>query len=345
LFAQKIPQGAVKMKKRSKLKLYEYQEIYKKNDDEGWGVREIARYLGRSPSTISVALKRPVEIRVGLWENMTGYEKACHKWECAQKLASKSRRRLRLKTERIRKLVIYILGKWHWSPETIADFLTEHGLKISAKAIYNFIKAERPALTEYLKQRGKPRRQRVSHSRSHFKVGVPEKKSIHERPEIIEPGHWETDTIHSKKGSKGGILTLKELCSKRSFYFILPELNSKSANKHLLPFFQALPKHMRKTLLSDNGPEFAELYKLEKVFERKKQKFSVYYCDPYKAYQRAAVENSNGELRWYFPKKTDFARVSEKELLAAENKINGKPMKLHKRRCAKTVYRELLLAA
>jgi IS30 family transposase len=101
---------------------------------------------------------------------------------------------------------------------------------------------------------------------------------------------------------------------------------------------------MRKTLLSDNGSEFSELHKLEKVFERKGQKFDVYYYDPYKAYQRGAVENSNSELRWYYPKKRDFSQVPKKELLAAENKINGKPMKLHKRRSAKAIYREILMA-
>ena len=91
---------------------------------------------------------------------------------------------------------------------------------------------------------------------------------------------------------------------------------------------------MRFTLTADNGPEFAELYKLEKILDV----FGVYYCDPYKAYQRGSVENANGELRWFFPKKTDFSQVSEQELKKVEYKINGKPMKVNGRRSATAVY-------
>jgi IS30 family transposase len=272
---------------------------------------------------------------------MTSFEKAMYAWEKSRQRASKSRRRERLRTQRIRQVVVFILRKWHWSPENISAFLKRFGVGISAKAIYNFIKREKRWLSEYLRQRGKARRQRVARPRSYFKTGVPEKKSIHERPPIIEAGHWECDTIHSKQGSNAAVLSLRELKSKQCFYFILENLTAKSVMKQLFPFFQGLPAQMRQTLTSDNGSEFSELYKLEKALPG----LSVYYCDAYKAYQRGSVENANAELRWFFPKKTDFAQVSKCALLSAQYKINGKPRPVHNSRSATVVYREALQAA
>lgn len=329
------------MRRKSKLKVYEYQEAFKKHYDEGWGVRRIARFLGRSESTISRLFRRFIHPLPGVWRRMGSFEKAMWAWEKSQDRASKSRKRLRLKTKRIRKIVVFILRRWQWSPEQISDFLKCHGLRISAKAIYTFIKKERRNLTEYLRQRGKPRRQRVARRRSLFKTGAPEKKSIHERPPIIESGHWEIDTIHSRKNTQGGILTLRELKSRKRYYFILPALTAEAVMNVLFPFFQSLPVHMRRTLTADNGSEFSELYKLEKILPG----FGVYYCEPYKAYQRGGVEHANGELRWYFPKKTDFSKVSAQELKKVEKILNGRPMKVHGARSATAVFEQLVKAA
>jgi len=346
LYRQKNRQGVVNMKQRSKLKVYEYQEIFKKYYDEGWSHRQIATYLGRSPSTVNRVLNDNRHGRPGNWKLLSSYSKGMYAWEKFKKRMSQSRKRLRLKSERIRKVVTFILRKWHWSPETISDFLERHGVLISAKAIYRFIKKERESLTEYLRQRGKVRRQRVARKRSIFRTGVPEKKSIHEREPLIlddkmQCGHWELDTIHSKKGTPGGILTLRERASKKCFFFLIPDLSAATTNKILIPFFQDLPIWMRKTLTADNGPENAELYKLEKICPD----FKVYYCDPYKAYQRGSVENGNGEARWYFPKKTDLSQVPAEALRKAEYKINSKPRKTNGGISSTALFNILLKAA
>lgn len=325
------------MRKRTKLKRHEYQEIYIKYFDLGWKQSEIAKYLGRTASTISRALSRDYHPS----PLMSTYEKAMHAYEKSTQRMSKSRKRLKLKTERIQKVVIYLLCKKHWSPEEISDFLKRFELFISAKAIYNFVKKERKDLVEYLYLRGKVRKQRVCHPRSQLKVGVPEKKSIHIRPEIVSAGNWEIDTILSKKGVKTSILSLKEVTTKRCFYFLIPDLTAKSVMDILVPFFHGIPSNLRKTLTADNGGEFAELYKLEKIFKG----FQVYYCDPYKAYQRGSVENANGELRWYFPKKTDFSLVTEKNIREAEYKINSKPIKSNNGVSPIKKFKKLLKAA
>ena len=325
------------MKKKGKLKRYEYQEIYERYFERDYGIRELSRYLGRNASTISRALKRDFHPSPCL----TTYEKAMYAYEKSRERMNSGRCRKRLKTERIRKLVIWLLIRKHWSPEAISDFLERHELKISGKAIYNFIKKEREDLKQYLYQRGKVRRQRVSHPRGVFKSGVPKKKSIHIRPRVIGPGHWEIDTVLSNRSGKGGVLTLRELDTKKTYYFLLKNLRAKTTMNVLLPFFQSLPKSLCKTLTSDNGAEFSELYKLEKVIPG----FSVYYCDPYKAYQRGSVENANGELRWYFPKKTDFSLVTTKELRSAEFKINAKPRRANNKRSASFAFKQLLKKA
>jgi hypothetical protein len=105
-------------------------------------------------------------------------------------------------------------------------------------------------------------------------------------------------------------------------------------------FYRKLPAHMRKTLTVDNGPENSLLWKLEDIFPG----LQVYYCDPYQAYQRGGVENSNGEIRWYFPKGTDFGDVSSKEIWEVQDKLNRKRMECLGWRSAQSVYQEALLS-
>ena len=329
------------MTKVSKLSFEEYQLIFKYYYDNALSMREIGRLLGRNASSISRLLNREYRICQGVWKKMSSLEKALYAWKLTKKRRSVSRKRSRLKSPRIRKLVVYILCKWNWSPETIADFLTDHGLSISGKAIYNFIKKERPLLKEYLFEKGKIRRQRVVSRRGIFKIGVPAKKSIHQRPVIKEEGHWEIDTMHSKKGCKGGILTLRERASKECFYFIIKDLRAETITKIVLPFFQKLPVNLRKTLTTDNGSEFEHLYKLEKVIPE----ISVYYCDAYKSWQKGSVENGNRELRRYYPKGTDFSVVSEQEIRKVQYKINGKPRKTNGRVSSRKMFKQFLKKA
>ena len=86
--------------------------------------------------------------------------------------------------------------------------------------------------------------------------------------------------------------------------------------------FWRIPKKMRKTLTVDNGKEFARFKKLED-----KTGLTVYFADPYSAWQRGTNENTNGLLRQYFPKGTDFRNVSEEDLAFAVKKLNHRPRK------------------
>jgi IS30 family transposase len=138
------------MRSKSKLSRDEYQVIFSKYNESGWSQSQIAVYLGRNKSTISRVLSGRGCPRPGTWSLMNSYEKGSYAYEKSRKLMSVGRRRLRLKTERIRNVVRYLLCRKYWSPEVISDFLKKHGLNISGKAIYNFIKKEQKSLKEYL---------------------------------------------------------------------------------------------------------------------------------------------------------------------------------------------------
>jgi IS30 family transposase len=86
--------------------------------------------------------------------------------------------------------------------------------------------------------------------------------------------------------------------------------------------FRRVPRVMRKTLTVDNGKEFSYFKKLEK-----KTGFSIYFADPYSAWQRGANENTNGLIRQYFPKGTNFKNITNKDLTLVVKKINHRPRK------------------
>ena len=313
----------------------------------GKSKRQIGRELRRPHSTILREVKRNQHPLPGVSRVMTPLERAKDRDERAEKRWRKSKQRERLKNPFIR---AHVFGKLadEWSPEQIAESLENYllGYSITAKTIYNFVKYERPALKEYFRRHGKPYRQRVANRRNSFREPAPEKRSISERPNAVERreefGHWEADTVLSRKTGKGGVLALIERKSRERFYFLLSDLKAETVIRLLLPFFQGLPEHLRKSLTLDNGSEFApsEIYKLEFVL---KNEFKVFYCHPYKAYERGSVENANGWLRQYYPKGTNFAEVTEEQLRHVQRKLNERPMKLHRWRSSTAVFNDALI--
>jgi IS30 family transposase len=129
----------------------------------------------------------------------------------------------------------------------------------------------------------------------------------------------------SCKNGKGGVLALRERVTRQRQYAIIPDLKAATVLPVLRAMLLAWPEAYRKSLTFDNGSEFctSEMSKLEGFFPG----LSIYYTDAYAAWQKGAVENSNEELRWYFPKGTDFAKVSPHHLRNEIARLNRKPMK------------------
>ena len=206
-----------------------------------------------------------------------------------------------------------------WSPEQIAG--RETALGISFKTIYTWIYQGKLAVSlQVLRRKGASRK--PPETRGRFRIG----RSIHERPDTIESrnefGHWELDTVVSSRGkSKHGVATFLE--RKARFYVAIPMPNRTSAAmqqaiQHLL---HILPPGAVRTMTADRGKEFACYTWVEQ------QGIPFYFADAYAAWQRGSNENSNGLLREFFPKKTDFGTVTADELLRALMLLNHRPRK------------------
>ena len=331
------------MNNYSRLSLEELQYIYKCKR-AGKSNKYIAKALKRSDSTIGRLLRRYKHPFPVIWRDMDSYERARWIFEKGKKVASNSRKRNRLKTEDLRGFVVKKLTKDDWTPEEISGALKYenafNGLYVSFKTIYNFIHHEKKYLLDCLPRKGVAYSNGFLSRNQKRKPNRKEKRLITKRSKKanlrLEYGHWEIDTIHSCKGGSRAILTLRERKSRRVFFFILPDLKAESVMAFLVPFFRSLPRHMRRTLTSDNGSEFTvtEMGKLEEGLER----FKLYYCHAYSAHERGSVEHANGMLRRYYPKGTDFGTVTGEALKEKERKINAKPMKLHKFKTPQAVY-------
>lgn len=284
----------------------------------GFGVREIGRALDREHSTILREIKRN---RFG--QNYV----AIHAQHLAEDRKSNAGKRHPLKDSQT---YTYTLEKLRqgWSPEQIAGRLEfDWGRKIIChETIYQFIykKAlKEDRLWEYLPR--KQKRRRKKYGRKSQRVRIPDRVSIHERPEEInnrtEIGHWEGDTVEGK-GHVDGIHTEVERVSR---YFMAKKVLNITGEETIavqMELFETLPTKVRRSTTLDNGRENHLHKRLEKLGMK------TYFADPYTSWQRGTNENTNGLLRRYLPKKTSFKNLSQEELDDIVQEINNRPRKV-----------------
>ena len=275
----------------------ERQVLYRLNK-AGTPRREIARLLGRDRSSVYRELNRNTGGR--------GYRP-----QQAQRLAEERRQRCRRKCKmadrRMKHFVTQRLKKF-WSPDQIAgrarkDFPRQSERHISDQAIYNWIRRERaegndwrPCLRRHGKRLG-------SSKRGQLKGCV----SIEGRPKIVDGrrryGDWEGDTVVGPRSS--GVLTIVE---RKSGYLCVGKLQDRRAASVVQAARKEmghLPATLRRTMTLDNGKEFAQHTKLGRSLG-----MEIYFAKPYCAWQRGTNENTNGLLRQFVPKGTDFHRIS-----------------------------------
>lgn len=287
-------------------------------------IREIARRLGRHHTTISREFKRA---------------KARHPWttyyyDWSHPLAiERSQKPRHLRRKNNFRLVAYVTSKLQieWSPEEIAnririDYPTDEQMRISHETIYRWVYLDsKTAGTLYQSLRRKHKRRRKQRrygAGRRFRAG---RVSIDQRPEVVATrqrfGDWEGDTVQGKPGT-GCLATMVE---RKSRYLVAAKLEDKKAatlTAKCIKAFGPIPRRMRQTLTLDNGSEFANFKELEK-----KTRLTIYFADPYAAWQRGANENTNGLLRQYFPKGIDFRKTDEDDVANAVKKLNNRPRK------------------
>lgn len=225
--------------------------------------------------------------------------------------------------ERLRKYVVRQL-KHSWSPEQIAGRLRREEMVICHETIYQYI-IRHKSLKRYLRcQKGKYRRRHGTKRRGKQRE-YDKKRWILERPEIVNErariGDWEGDTIIGKEKTKR-ILTHVE---RRSGYLIADKLDVVSAEivaETVAARFRHISREKRHSITYDNGTEFAS----HKMIERK-TKTVVYFANPYHSWERGTVENANGLIRQFFPKRSSFATITNEDVQRVERLLNRRPRK------------------
>lgn len=220
--------------------------------------------------------------------------------------------------------------KKQWSPEVISkriidDYPDDESMRISHETIYRWVYLD--AMVDGKLYRNLRRRRRKRRRQKRYGTGrrFADRKCITLRPEIVDSrkryGDWEGDTIEGKKSS-GYIVTIVE---RKSRYLIAAKMENKKAvtlTAQGTTAFRPIPNKMRKTLTVDNGSEFSGFKKFEK-----NTGIEIYFAKPYTPWQRGASENTNGLLRQYFPKGSNFKKLTEKEVKEAVKRLNNRPRK------------------
>lgn len=284
--------------------------------NEGKSVRQIAAALGRSPSTISRELKRNWSKKAGRY----------HHWNANNRY--KQRRKNCHRKNNLTKnpaAFAYVLDKLlqYWSPEIIAGrWNKDNEDKISMRSIYRAVRAGLfPGVkaSTHFRRKGKPyANQKKSYTR-YFD------SSIHDREEIADQrgrlGDYEGDTIYGSVG-KGYLVTAVDRCSRLTTAAIAREKTKEATNAAFIAAFRKAKLVPPKTLTLDNGTEFLGFKDIEHTLDLK-----VYFADVHAPWQRGSNENVNGLLRFFFPRGTDFTKVSDAQLDAVLELINNRPRK------------------
>ena len=138
----------------------------------------------------------------------------------------------------------------------------------------------------------------------------------------------------------GGIVTHVERKCRCLMAAKLTDKKSSTMAAQSIKCFRRMPQRLRRTLTVDNGKEFSQFKEIEA-----RTGLSVYFADPYAAWQRGTNENTNSLLRYYFPKGTDFRNIPEKEVALIVKKVNNRPRKCLSCQTPYEVYRQALRGA
>jgi len=303
------------------LSLEERDRITEMKSD-GLSLRAMAKELGRSPSTLSRELSRNSTPAYRVYLSHRAHDRAV-------KRKKESGQRPRLNGEGV---VAYVLDKLalQWSPELIAGKIGQdmRGVSISHEAIYQYIyhpdTEGREQLIGCLARAHRSRKPKRM-GRKERKTKIPNRVPIDERPVSADNrsryGHWEGDSLVSRKS----LWALNSLVERKSRLLFLTRIERKTAEQTMdtvIRRLQALPVKARRTLTMDNGTENARHEDITRAIG-----IQCFFAHPYASWQRGANEQVNGLVRRYFPKGTDFSKISDEQVAWVESRINNRPRK------------------
>lgn len=281
--------------------------------NQGLSKAEIGRRLGRHRGTIGRELER----------NRDGADY----WPSVAQLKAQVRRRNRrrkLDDVELNRYLRWGLGQC-WSPEQIAgrsarEFADEPRRQVSPMTIYRWI-SESPQRAHWESFLRFGRRRKEPETRGK----LPARADIAGRPGVVDErsrfGDWEGDTIVGKQ-RRGGLVTLVERKSGFALVGKVQRLKARNVARCLKRRLTTLPAGLRHTATFDNGKEFADHAQVAHA-----ARIDIYFARPYHAWERGCNESFNGLLRQFFPKGTDFTRISPLEVEYALALLNDRPRK------------------
>ena len=299
------------MTKKPKLKLVDRLEI-KILLEKGYSLRAIARSMDRGHNTISYE----IEVNGGVF----GYNpQNAHQYAQTRKKDSKLQWK---KIEENPPLKAFIVEKLelHWNPDEIAGYMRRKKMKmfVSKNSIYRWLYSPRgQPYCHLLYSQRYHKKKRVKKTE---RVMIPDRIGIEARflgaNNRTRYGHWEDDTIVSRKGCSGG---LSVSCERKARLVVATKVTSMSTAEHMDAIQKCVKKYKTLSITFDNGIENKQHESLG---------VPTFFCEPYSSWQKGGVENANKMIRRYFPKCTNFRTVSQKKVDEVVFLINNKPRKI-----------------
>lgn len=231
--------------------------------------------------------------------------------------------------------------KERWAPHSIAGRKKKDWeVFVSTWTIFKYINEREPSLKVRLKYKKGYRKRWKTETRGKPKENY---KTIEERPEIVETreriGDVEIDTIHSGwTERKWWIVTIVDRKAKFLSWWKVNTRTAKEVGDILIREMKKYPKEKLFTITTDNGKEFYDFKRVES-----KLKIPIYFAHPFASWERGTNEQTNGMIRVFFPKWTDFSKISEEEIQEKIRIINRKPRKSLNYLCAEEAFHGIKL--
>jgi len=303
--------------------------------------REIARKLGRDHGAINR------EIDLGGGREKYRAILAQHR---ARRRRKRQGRKKKLETNlKLRKYVFKKLALF-WSPEQIAntlkiDYPKDTTMRISPETIYSYAyiqpKGElKKLLTKYLRRHHYKRHKKTRKEKREVR-NIPNMVSIEERPKEVKnraiAGHWEGDLIIGKLRASG-MGTIVERTSRKLILVPLKQKDHLTVATNFSKELNKIPKKLCKTLTYDRGSEMSSHEKITA-----NTKIKIFFAHSASPWERGTNENTNSLIRQFFPKGTDFTKVSSQRIKRVETLLNQRPRKTLNWETPEEVFKKLVV--
>ena len=307
---------------------------------QGYKAPAIARKLGVHHSTIYDEIKRG-RVEVLDYELRPTYVYAPEMSEAKREESKKNREKpLKIGDDHaLAEWLVDMIGTQGYSPSAACALLgktpeTTFSVTLTRQTVYKYIDAGYlwPLTNKHLRYKHKKRTYKKVKRASRASKG----DSIEKRPEHInnreELGHWEMDCVEGKKGSKRTLLVMTERVTRQEIGILMRDHTAASVVDALDRLEKKYgPRRFKQVFQSitvDNGHEFMDCAGMQRSITGKGNRTHMYYCHPRYPGERGSNEKQNQMLRWFFPKGTDFSKVSVQAVQKAITWINNYPRRI-----------------